>query len=123
MADSHSHYKPLDSVGKVEYRWVMFDNVMPEDVLRELMSPVEPEDFIRKEERSIVCFHADWEDQHRILTAVRKWEREVGTAIHEEIRQRRAAESDAAFQRHWNWLQFRRWPGMPPQLFRCFTKS
>lgn len=74
---------------EIGYRWVIFDNEVPDDVLRELMAPVEPADIIRGVETSVVGFYSDRLYDYELLRKVREWEKNFAIPHREEKESRR----------------------------------
>lgn len=99
MSGLFSHYKP-SGTGEIDYRWVLYDNEMPDEVLRGLMGEVEPVDFDRKAERSIVGFYSTPQFSYRLLDKVREWEKKHAEPLRAERRNRQAAESQARFEEY-----------------------
>ena len=120
MSELFSHYKHRGTA-EIDYRWVLYDNEMPDEVLRGLMGEgVEPVDFDRKAERTIVGFYSTAQFSYRLLDKVREWERKDAEPLRAERRNRQAAESEAGFEEYLNSLNLDN--SCPPRPFfrRCF---
>ena len=103
MSDLFNHYKPR-GIREIDYRWVLYDGVMPDEVLRGLMGEVEPVKFDRKAGRVIVGFYSDYGYMLELLDKVRAWEKEFAEPIHAARREREAAEREAKFQEYFRSL-------------------
>lgn len=74
MSERFNQYKQSHK-RDVGYHWVIFDNEMPDDVLSELMAPVEPAEISRGEGTSVVGFYSDASFDYELLRKVREWEK------------------------------------------------
>jgi hypothetical protein len=66
VSERFNQYKQSDK-GDVGYRWVIFDNEMPDDVLSELMATVEPDEISRGKGTSVVGFYTDASFEYGLL--------------------------------------------------------
>lgn len=66
---------------------------MPDDVLRELMAPVEPAEINRDTDSSVVGFYSDGPYEYKLLYRVREWEKNFAIPLREEKAKKAAAGS------------------------------
>lgn len=75
---------------------------MPDDVLRDLMAPVEAAGIDR--ERGVVGFYSTTRYSYELLDKVRNWEKTYAGPLRAEIEKQNAAESRARFEQYYTSL-------------------
>ena len=112
------HYKNHadQSEPEIGYHSVIFDSVMPDDVLRELMAPVEAVEIERAAAGGIVSFYSSSTYDYELLKKVREWEKTYAAPLRAEKEAKDAAESKARFEEYYRSLDLRAEDGAIPAI-------
>jgi len=125
VSERFEHYKHRadDAEPEIGYHSVIFDSVMPDGVLRDLMAPVEPSDIDRDGGSCSAGYYSSQMYGYELLKKVREWEKVYGTPLRAEQEARAAAESKARFEAYCRSLDLKAEDGSIPAILTRRGKS